>query len=244
MKFLIGIYLILSPFLARAEFTPPVLREPVTDNAGIMEPGHVQALSDALRSIREKGGPKMTVLTVDTIGDMPVETASIKVAETLNAGDKDNGILLFVAQKERKVRIEVGRGMEGDLTDAYSRRIIDNTIVPEFRKGDYNAGIIYGVAGILERMNPPIDLGQYLTARPKSKPVKGNWVHLIIFFMVLFFLVFSRSGGGGSGLAQGILLGTLLGGGGGRGGRGYGGGGWSGGGSGGGFGGGGASGSW
>jgi len=245
MKTFIGLILIFASSLAVAEFKPPVLNEPVTDQAGILDDRYVQSLSSALRAIRENGGPKLTVLTVDTIGDVPVETASIKVAETLNAGDKDNGILLFVAQKEHKIRIEVGRGVEGDLTDAYSRRIIDNTIVPEFRKGNYSAGIVYGVAEILERMNPPIDLGQYFKSRLKDRPIKGNWVQLLIFLMILFFLIFSRSSGGGGGLARGLLYGAVMSGGFGGlgGGRGFGGG-WSGGGSGGGFGGGGASGSW
>jgi uncharacterized protein len=139
--------------------------------------------------------------------------------------------------------------MEGDLTDAYSYRIIQNIIVPQFRAGSYTNGVVMGVDAILSRMNPPIRLHDYMQMQYEDRPevkVRSNWFPLLIWLALFLILALSRGGrgGGGSGLMW-FLLGNAIGNSG-RGGRGgWGGGGssgWSGGG--GGFSGGGASGSW
>lgn len=230
-------------------FEVPALTNSVVDEAGLLETSTSQDLSTALKAISEKGGPQLAVLTVSTIDNLTIEEASYKVVKNWQLGTerKDNGILLMIADQERKIRIEVGQGVEGDLTDAYSRRIIDDQMVPFFRQGDKNAGIVVGVSEILKRMNPPIHLEEFLNIpyRPRNPAVNVDWAHLALIIGILFFLMWiNRHGGGGGGRFARYGGAGYYGGGGFGGGFGgsSGGGGWSGGG--GGFSGGGASGSW
>lgn len=248
MKFIFSLFIITYSLGVQA-FTIPELLDPVVDQAGLIDPSVAEKLSRALRSINEKGGPQLTIFTVDSIGDLPIEEASIRVSKAwkLGTAKKDNGILLMVAKKEHRIRIEVGQGVEGDLTDAYSRRIIDDVMVPLFREGHTSEAFLLGVDGILKRMNPPILLEDYLTVhRSKKVKLQADWVHWVVFGCIFFLFLFGGGGrrGRGSSVASDIALGALLGslGGGGRSSGGGGGGGWSGGG--GGFSGGGASGSW
>jgi uncharacterized protein len=235
-----------------ASFTPPAYQQPVMDEAQLLEPDAVDKLARALEAIHQKGGPQIGVLTVETIGDLTIEEASYQVAKAwkLGTAEKDNGVLLIIAQKERKVRIEVGQGVEGDLTDAYSRRIIDDTMVPLFKRGKYTDGVVLGLDGILKRMNPPIDLAEYINVR--AAPARSGEVGLpdLVQFLIIIFVLFVLFGiGGGRGRRSNAisgLAGFLIGMNSGRHGGGWGGGGGGGfsGGGGGGFSGGGASGSW
>ncbi len=243
MKILFAVALLIFP--AWAEFEVPELTGPVVDQAGLLQPGVSEELTKAIRAIKSKGGPQLTVLTVDSIDPYTIEEATIRVAKTwaLGTADKDNGVLLMVAKKERKVRIEVGQGLEGNLTDAYSRRIIDYDIIPAFRQGDFSAGIIGGVRGILLRMDPPLNLEDYLNnSQIIEAPQKSGDMRIIIILIIFLVVMWmmSQGGGGRRGFGGG---GPYIGGGGFGGGfGGRSGGGWSGGG--GGFSGGGSSGSW
>jgi len=229
----------------------PTMGGPVNDNANIFDEDLANQVSRALISVYEKGGPQLAVLTVPSLNDRSIEDVGIDVARAWKLGHerKDNGILLLIAPKERQVRIEVGGGVEGDLTDALSSRIIRQIIIPEFRGGHYTEGMIRGVDAILRHMDPPVNLQDYIQMpeRPQRE-TNVDWVHILIFFAIVILLIASRGGrGGGNGLFW-FLLGNSLGSsgrGGWGGGGGFGGGGggsWSGGG--GGFSGGGASGSW
>ena len=90
---------------------------------------------------------------------MPNREAEIVEKWQLGTKEGDNGVLLLVARDDRKVRIEVGQGLEGDLPDAYARRIIDYQITPHFKNGDYASGILAGVMGILQHTDPDVQLG-------------------------------------------------------------------------------------
>jgi uncharacterized protein len=233
-------------FWAQAFEVPP-LTDSVVDEALFLDENVKSQLSNALKIIHDKGGPQVAVLTVSTIDPLTIEEASYKVAKNwqLGTAQKDNGVLLMIAKKERKIRIEVGQGVEGDLTDAYSRRIIDDIMVPAFREGQTNKGILWGVSGILLRMDPPYHLEDYMQLEKRRPQRKVNWGHLLLMIAVFLFLMYiNRHGGGGGGryYRGGGLGGGFYGGGGFGGGFGGSSGGWSGGG--GGFSGGGASGSW
>jgi uncharacterized protein len=157
---------------------------------------------------------------------------------------EDNGALLIVAQAERKVRIEVGYGLEGRLTDADSSVIINRIITPAFRQGDFQSGIVNGAAAMVQVLGGEpmaVARGQQ-TGAVQEKPKAGMVALFFIIMMAVVFFIGSRGGRGGRGGAA-LLGAALLGGAmGGRGGGGFGGGGFGGGG--GGFGGGGASGGW
>lgn len=241
--FILFSFLFLKP--AWATFDVPTLTGPVVDNAALMTSGENEELSQALKKIHSAGGPQINVLTVESIDPLTIEEASIKVAQEWALGGKkeDNGLLLMVAKKEKKVRIEVGQGLEGDLTDAYSKRIIDYDIVPQFRHGNFGLGIIAGVRGMLLRMNPPLRLEDYIGDK-YSRDDYGDAENInvyVILFIIFVFIVFGFLGGGFRGGGSGYYGDGDFFGGGGFGGS-SGGGGWSGGG--GGFSGGGASGSW
>ncbi len=98
----------------------PALRSAVTDQAGILSPATRQQLESALRQIQKIGGTQLAVLTVPDLAGLTIEQASIRVVDAWKLGSKkdDKGLLLMVARDERKVRIEVGQGLEGVLTDA------------------------------------------------------------------------------------------------------------------------------
>lgn len=226
------------------DFEVPPLRSAVTDRAGILSRRTTDQLDAALQHLHEVGGTQLAVLTVPELGGLTIEQASIRVADAwkLGSAEKDDGVLLMVAPNERRVRIEVGQGLEGDLPDAYAKRIIDEGITPLFREGDFDGGVIVGVYQIAQRTNPTVDLKPYLEGslrapRPShGQRAPGSWQG-IFFGILVLFLILSRLGflpfliGAGMGRRGGL-----------GGGGGFGGGGFSGGG--GGFSGGGASGGW
>ena len=235
-----------------AEFKVPRLAGPVVDNGGFLSPSAANRLSGALKQLKLKsGGTEIAVLTVEDLGGLTIEQASIKVVDKwqLGSADKDNGVLLMFAKKERRVRIEVGQGLEGSLTDAYSKRIIDETIIPLFRSGDTEQGILLGAYQIAQRIHPELDLETIFNAKNaewtrRSSPRGSSGLGALLPLVFILLLIFGGRGRGGmgGGLLTGMLLGSMMGGG--R--RGSGGSGWSGGGfgGGGGFSGGGASGGW
>ncbi len=245
----IGLLVWLPLFFARADFTVPQLSGPVVDQAQTLDPASEQTLERGLRALREKGGSQINVLTVDSLSGLTIEQASIQVVDQWQLGGrkKDDGVLLFIAPKERSLRIEVGQGHEGVLTDADSKRIIEESIVPLFRSGDFSSGVIVGVYQIVKKTDPDFDIASYFEGRKRpasdrsrSQPI-SNSVRLLFFVLFLIFFFLKRGGKRlirGRGISYGGFGGGSWGGGSGS----FGGGGWSGGG--GGFSGGGASGRW
>lgn len=230
----------LSLFAAEPAFQIPALTGPVVDAGQMLSPTAKARLEQFIRRVHEGGGPQMQVATVDNLGGLSIEEASIKITDQWKLGDAktDRGVLLLLARQERKVRIEVGQGLEGDLTDLTTSRIIREVIIPRFKSGDIDRGVIDGVLAITHYVAP-----QFLDGQNKVPATSGarsggvNWLGLLFFGLFILLPILT---GRGSGLL-GFLLGAGLGSRGGYGGRG-GGGGWGGGG--GGFSGGGSSGSW
>lgn len=228
----------------------PALTDPVMDTAGLLQPETVRYLNDELRRLKDSGGSQIVVLTVPTLDGDEIEPYSVRVASEWKLGTekKDNGVLLVMAVQERKLRIEVGQGNEGVLTDVQSGRIIRQGITPLFKSGDYDGGIISGVASIVALTDPDFVMsqGEEQHAGRSVRSSGGHNAFPIIFFIIIVIIVLLSNRGGrggfGSGLAGGFIGGFGAGGGfGGGGGRGSSGGF---GGGGGGFSGGGASGGW
>ncbi len=237
---------------AFAEFVVPPLSGPVVDQAGMLSPRTRDQMDRFIRSLRESGGSQLQVLTVPELAGLSIEEASIRVTDQwkLGGAKQDDGILLMVAAKERRVRIEVGQGREGVLPDVKASRIIREVIVPRFREGNADSAITAGVFAIVHYTDPEFMERSGQAAPRESRGVSGKKLELYIwlFFILVFILpslFFGRGRRRRSGL-WGLPVGYGLGrsshwGGGGGGGFG-GGGGWGGGG--GGFSGGGASGGW
>jgi len=235
---------------ATAEFSVPPLRSAVNDNASMLSRGAEQRIEGALRALKKQGGTQLAVLTVENLGGLSIEQASIRVTDEWKLGSEreDSGVLLMIARDERKIRIEVGQGLEGALPDAYAKRIIDEAMTPLFRTGDIAAGITVGVFQIAKRTNPEIDLTAQLqgTSRmPHSSRRRSSPMSTLMFLLIMIPIALMRSGvffGGGLHRRHG---GYYWGASGYRGGGGFGGGGFGGfSGGGGGFSGGGASGGW
>lgn len=130
----------------------PPLTGRVVDLAHVLPPNTVESLTARLKAHEETTSNQVTVLVLPSLEEEPLESFSHRVATTWRLGQKgtDNGVLLLVAIKERKIRIEVGYGLEGALTDARSAQIIRGEIVPRFRAGDAPGGVAAGVDAILK----------------------------------------------------------------------------------------------
>lgn len=142
--------LLLLPLAAPAKEVP-YLSGRVVDEAELLPPGATQEIEDRLRGLEEETGVQVAVLTVESLEGEVLEDYSLRVAETWGLGQagEDNGVLLLVARDDRKLRIEVGYGLEGRLTDAQAGRIVRNAIVPRFKAGDFAGGIQAGVDSIV-----------------------------------------------------------------------------------------------
>jgi uncharacterized protein len=138
-------------FAARADVAVPPLTGRVVDQTGTLSSSDVASLQQTLKEFEARKGSQLAVLIVPTTQPETIEQYSLRVAEAWKIGRKkiDDGALLVVAKDDRKLRIEVGYGLEGALTDVTSKRIIDEIITPRFRSGDFAGGISAGVARII-----------------------------------------------------------------------------------------------
>ena len=225
------------------EVPVPRLTQYVTDLTNTLTPQELSTLESKLSAFDKATSTQIVVLMVPTIGNGAIGDFTLRVAEKNAIGrkGKDNGALLFIAKDDRRVRIEVGYGLEGSLPDALAGLIIRRELAPKFRSGDYFGGINGAVDAII------LATKNEYKADEKSEPSTSHAYPLILVFVVLFIILRSiRSGPGGrfpGGFGPTIFMGGGWGGGGRIGGGGFGGGGgFSGGG--GSFGGGGASGGW
>lgn len=188
----------------------PTRAAPIVDQAGLLSRNVSNALSNALFQIKKQTGNEISVLTVKSLEDETVDSYSIKVADQWKLGDKekDNGVLLLIALEDRKMRIEVGQGLEGKLPDIVAGRII-RSMTPYFKKGDYKSGIIIALSQIVDKT------GGELTNTPKvrNRRSKKSFSSIILIIFIILS-IFSGKGrrGGGRGLLLGLLVGGALGG--------------------------------
>ena len=138
-------------FAALADVAVPPLTGRVVDKTATLSSGDVASLDQALKDFEAKKGSQIAVLIVPTTQPQTIEQYSLRVAEAWKIGRKkiDDGAILVVAKDDRKLRIGVGYGLEGALTDVTAKRIIDEVITPKFRSGDFAGGISDGVNRIL-----------------------------------------------------------------------------------------------
>ena len=222
-----------APCYAAADALPERINAYVTDLADLLDPEVEHKLSTFLRQFERSDSTQIAVVTVPSLQGRELNEYSIQLASNTGLGQKehDNGALLLVARAERKVRIEVGKGLEGKLTDLLTGRIIDHEIIPRFKQNRYAEGIVAGVGAMVASVR-----GEYQGTGRSGKERERNpfgWLFILLFIAPSLLPFGSRRRRSGFFFFPGSF-------GGGRGG-GFGGG-FSGGG--GGFGGGGASGSW
>ena len=220
----------------------------VNDFAGVLDEGSKSRMTMLITALKEKTGAEIAVVTVETTEPRLFEEYSVELASEwgIGKGGEDTGVLILLAMKERKIRLEIGYGLEGPIPDGLAGEIRDKSILPDLRAGNYGAGLLKGVqaiAGIIAK-EYDVDLGSYNTSEAKkyTSSIPAGLIRLIIIIIFMFLV-----GGGRFLLWPLLFMGGasrrgFYGGGFGSGGSSFGGGGFSGFG-GGGFGGGGASGS-
>ncbi len=234
-------------FISAAYSQPevPQLKYWANDFTNTLSQGQLNTLNNQLKTFQDSTSDQVVFLMISTLNNYPLEYYSMDVAQKNKIGTKehDNGVLFLVVKNDRKMRIEVGYGLEGALPDALASSIVRNVVKPRFRNDDYYGGVKAGLSAIISAIK-----GEYTAERkPENEKKKTpiGTILMIIFFIIMFFLR-----GGRRGLGSFIFLGGLAGLGGGLGGGSRGGGSFGGGsfggfsGGGGGFGGGGASGGW
>ncbi len=194
-----------------AEFdVPPVPHRFVTDNAGALSDSTHAALESELHDYSAKTGHQVIVWIGESTGDVPLETFTAETAHTWRIGRRsyDDGVVLFLFMRDHRVRIEVGYGLEGDLTDADAKRIIDGKIVPAMRAGDPNRAATDGVNAILATIStgPHGEEQNGASVQSVMSTVAALLPLILIFgFFVIFVLIVilarktSGRGGGGGG---------------------------------------------
>ena len=187
---------------AAAQIAVPALRAHVQDLTGTLSAAEISSLEATLTRFEATSGMQLAILLLPTTAPESIEQYALRVAEQWQLGRKkiDDGAVIVVAKADRAVRIEVGYGLEGTLTDITSMRIIRETMLPLFAAGDYAAGLQAGVARVIE-----VSQGAQLPAPPSRKPQNGG----IGQFAPLLF-IFAMVGGGVLRSIFGKLPGAVL----------------------------------
>lgn len=195
MKWLAGLLLFAALPSFADEFVVPKLTGAVVDEAKWLSESDHDRIESALREIYRQNKAQMAVYIPSSLQGYDIETASMKVAEAWKLGKKgeDRGVILVVAPNERKMRLEVGYGLEGTLTDAVSRRILDNILRPALRDGQPGDGIYSAVLKVGEFVGADlssIPQGQY---RDSGVADENNLKNPALYFFLLFALVLTAS---------------------------------------------------
>ena len=204
MKCLLPIVLFLAaPAVLAQDLTIPPRPEParfVNDYANMLSASDEGALEQKLLDFDEQSSTQIVIVTIETLAGHPIEEYSIELAETWGIGQRglDNGVLLLMAKNEREVRIEVGYGLEGAIPDAIARRIIADSLVPNFRRGDFFAGFDRATDELIALSRGEFTAEELFPER-RANPQDVAAGRTIIYTFTLFLLTFT------------ILLGRKLG---------------------------------
>lgn len=192
----------------------PPLKGRVNDYANMISPEARARLEAELRNFEKTDSTQIVILTINSLEGDSLEDFSIRVAEAWRIGQKgkDNGAILIVSKKDRKTRIEVGRGLEGKLTDLVSGRIVQLVINPQFKRGDFDAGFSAGIRAMIDATR-----GEFKPDKPKPGTLKGKGLSSALPFLIfgaVFLLMLGRISkvlGGGAGLVGFGAIGYILG---------------------------------
>ena len=166
----------------------PALKKRVNDYAGILSSTTEGQLETTLRDLEQTDSTQIVVLTLRSLEGDSIEDFSMRVAESWQIGQKgsDNGALLIISIKDRKIRIEVGYGLEGTLTDLVAGRIIRNVIAPQFKAGNFDQGVANGIQSMIQVVRGEFKATE--SARPptsRRSPWQGNIYSIIVFLFLV-----------------------------------------------------------
>jgi len=186
-KLLFFIPLFISFLLFAKEPEIPTLRNFVTDQTGVLSQSEAASIEQKLYAFDQKTGTQILVLIIPTLEENTIEDFTFKVVEKNKIGQKksDNGVLLTLAIKERKLRIEVGYGLEGAITDALCSQIIRNIIVPELKSNNFAGGIDKGTDALISYAS-----GETFDM-PESRGEKSGKINTIVFILIIPMLLFA-----------------------------------------------------
>ena len=191
----------------------PAYSARVVDTIGLLQPDEKARLEQKLQAFEERKGSQVAVLIVDTTQPEEIEQYSIRVADAWKPGRKgvDDGAILIIAKQDRRMRVEAGRGLEGALTDLVSRRVIEETVRPAFRAGEFGAGIEAGV----DRMIGVIDGEPLPPPDPRwsggGEDEGTNWIAAAVLagLLLVVFAISVAKGRAGASLASGSTFGAM-----------------------------------
>lgn len=166
----------------------PPLETPVIDQTNTLSKNQISSLSDRIAKNRGEKDFQLGVLMIPTLGSSEsLEDYSLKVAREwgIGAKDKNNGVLLFIAKNDRKIRIEVGSGLEGDLTDLQSKHVIDDVLAPKFRTGDFYGGIGGAIDSISALVQGEADPNANAGSESESVSSFELWMFAGVFSLVI-----------------------------------------------------------
>lgn len=187
---LAGLFCLLFASATYAAPVFPALTGRVVDNAGILSAEIQQKLTAMLAQHEQQTGNQVVVVTVKSLGGYAIDDYGYQLGRAWGIGQKghNNGALLLVAPNERDVRIEVGYGLEGRLTDAQSKLIIENLILPEFKKGQFDTGVVAGIATLLKVLGGDASALPQPAAQPdQNESGSGVGLFFALIFIALFF---------------------------------------------------------
>ena len=173
----------LSPVLA---LDVPELKGHVNDYGNMLSPVTSAALEAKLTAFEESDSTQVVILTVPSLDGDDLESYCIKVAEKWKIGQskKDNGVILFASRGDKRMRIEVGRGLEGSLTDLISGRIINNIMRPKFQDGDFDGGFVAGIDAIVQ-----VCRGEFKNDGKNGKKDSPLSSYIVFLFIALYFAI-------------------------------------------------------
>jgi uncharacterized protein len=179
---------------------PPHTRQ-VIDLANILDDQEQDRIENSLKLFQKEYGPQLQVLTIPSLEGEAIESYSIKVVDAWKLGDekRDDGLLLLVVPQDRRVRIEVGQGLEGVLPDVLAGRIIRDVMFPFFKEGRYDAGIVAGLNAIAGRLGGTLKEIPTFAPSRQVQHTKNVPITTLLFLFILFFFILPRIFGGGSG---------------------------------------------
>ncbi len=175
----------------------PALTGQVVDGANLLTAQQEASLSISLAALEDKSTDQVVVVTVSSLQGYPIEDFANRLFRHWQIGQKtkNNGVLLVVAPNERKVRIEVGFGLEGTITDGVSSDIIQNTILPQFRRGDFGGGVMAGVKDIEDTLTlDPAELVKRAKGggRDRNPSSWVDWLPLLFWAAIVLFILWTN----------------------------------------------------
>lgn len=209
MKRILCVLLLLIPAGSLWALDLPALTGYVNDTADMIDQPTEDQIVKLLSDLETSDSTQVVVVTVNSLEGLPIEEYGIKLADTWKIGRKkrDNGVIFLVSKNDRKMRIEVGRGVEGVLTDLLSGRIVDTIVAPLFKEGKYDEGFLEGSKAIVQAVK-----GEYVNDGKDAKepsPFSAYVIFMLIgfYFVVVFISSFSKivSGLAGAGALPAIV---------------------------------------